>query len=497
MTIADLAGAWWPRTIRQLTAACMVTGLILTSPNTHATTAAALPEPSFSVRKGHGRVLQFNKPLKTILVADDTVADVKALSPGVVYLHGNAVGSTNLVALDGNHRTVGTFTVVVSPEGGEEGNDIAIKATGGRLRGSGMVSDVGEAVDVNAMLVSSSAGIPLNLTTYMPSTQVNIRVRFAEVSREKLLRHGVNLAGLFSSGNIRFALATGTPFPTDSSTNLFGAGIGATGYSMDALIDAMQANGALEILAEPNITAMTGTTASFLAGGEIPIPVPVNRDLVGIQYKTYGISLSVTPTLLPNDRIALDVTPEVSTISPTSSLEIAGTTVPSFLVRRVDTRVEMGSGQTFAIAGLFQKSSSNDIRKLPVLGDIPVLGALFRSRRFQRNETELVVLITPYLVRPVSDDRLQVPLGRCQKPTGAMPSESDGMPDCVNPANLESMVEQPADLRRGRTPGPAMAVPVAKAVERYLDAGERKQTADPAHTLRSIGDKVNERSSGR
>src|SRR5690606_40281894 len=155
---------------------------------------------------------------------------------------------------------------------------------------------------------------------------------------------------------------------------------------------------------------VTGHTASFLAGGEIPVPVPVNSDLVGIEYKSYGVSLVFTPTLLPNDRISLQVRPEVSTLSSAGLVEIAGVDVPSFNVRRADTQVEVGSGQPFAIAGLFQRGNSTDSNKLPLLGDLPILGNLFRSKRFQRNETELVILITPYLVQPVSEKTTASPL---------------------------------------------------------------------------------------
>jgi len=143
---------------------------------------------------------------------------------------------------------------------------------------------------------------------------------------------------------------------------------------------------------------------------EVAIPVPVNRDLVGIEYKSFGVSLLFNPTLLPNGRIALQVRPEVSSVVSGGTVDFGNFHVPSFSVRRADTRVEVGSGQTFAIAGLFQRESSQDIEKLPLLGDLPILGNLFRSKRFQRNETELVILITPYLVEPVRSRTLATPL---------------------------------------------------------------------------------------
>jgi pilus assembly protein CpaC len=231
-------------------------------------------------------------------------------------------------------------------------------------------------------------------------------VRFAEVARDDLLQHGVNWNALFRNGSFTFGIAQGSGLLPVSP----GTGASSQADRVEAVIEALQGKGVLKVLAEPNITAISGKTASFLAGGEIPVPVPVGRDIVGIEYKAYGVSLSVTPTVLPGDRIALDVRPEVSSLSPASGVRVGGVDIPAFLVRRVDTRVEMGSGQTFAIAGLFEQRSSDALRKLPLLGDVPILGHLFRSRRFQRNQTELVVLITPYLVRAASADALATPL---------------------------------------------------------------------------------------
>jgi pilus assembly protein CpaC len=173
---------------------------------------------------------------------------------------------------------------------------------------------------------------------------------------------------------------------------------------------------------------MTGQTASFLAGGEVAVPVPVNSDLVGIEYKQFGVSLLFSPTVLPNDRIALQVRPEVSSLMGSSTVSVGGYQVPSFRVRRADTRVEVGSGQTFAIAGLFQRESSQDVEKVPMLGDLPILGNLFRSKRFQRNETELVILITPYLVQPVRARTLATPLdARPSATTASAGPRSGGM----------------------------------------------------------------------
>lgn len=370
---------------------------------------------------GEGRILRFAAPVESVFIADNAIADIRIVSPGVAYVFGKTDGQTNLLALDARQVSQGAVRVSVSPAIGatlqqrNPGNQVQVHSQGKRLLASGTVADLDSAIELNALLVSSAPpGVPpINAATYPGSPQVNIRVRFAEVSREQLLRYGVNWNALINSGSFSFGLITGGPLASSAvagATNLLSAGFNSSSASVDVLLDALQSNGFLEILAEPNITALSGQTASFLAGGEIPVPVPVGNELIGIDYKSFGVSLQFTPTLLPNKRIGLQVRPEVSSLSSTSQVQISGFSVPSFQVRRADTRVEVGSGQTFAIAGLFQRSSSQDIDKLPLLGDVPVLGNLFRSKRFQRSETELVILITPYIVEPVADRSLATPL---------------------------------------------------------------------------------------
>jgi pilus assembly protein CpaC len=238
---------------------------------------------------------------------------------------------------------------------------------------------------------------PINDTTIAGSQQVNIRVRFAEVSRDDVQRLGIG-----SSAGIAF---------------------GGSGSEVDALVGAMQRNGMMTILAEPNLTAVTGKPASFLAGGEIPIPTPGNQaGQITVQYKPFGVSLEFTPTLVRTNRIGLRVRPEVSSLSRVGAVKANGVDLPSLMVRRADTTVEVASGQTFAIAGLFQRQMSLDYEKTPELGDLPILGALFRSARYRRDETELVILITPVLVKPVRDRGLATPLDRPKPPPPPAPA---------------------------------------------------------------------------
>jgi pilus assembly protein CpaC len=188
------------------------------------------------------------------------------------------------------------------------------------------------------------------------------------------------------------------------------------GTDLLGTLDLMQNDGFVTTLAEPTLTALSGETASFLAGGEFPIPVSQALGSVTIEYKQYGVGLAFTPIVLNDGRISMRVRPEVSELNDAGSVKLNGFVVPALTTRRAETTVELGSGQSFMLAGLLQNRNNNSIEKAPVLGDIPILGALFRSTSYQRNETELVIIVTPYLVRPVSG-QLAVPTQGYRAPT--------------------------------------------------------------------------------
>lgn len=398
-----------------------------------------------TVPVSQGRLLRFDEAVESVFIADPAIADVRVVSPEVVYVYGKRLGLTNLMAVAGanGQRQGGAgdqrltasmlLRVVNDPRPAEESleelnpnaSDTAnVTLFGRRAAAIGRVDTVQEAVDVAniAQTYSPPNQPPINSTTLDTSTQINIRVRFAEVSRNDLQSLGIdwNISG--GGGSFQFGLAKqtggGVSFPpTPGSSDLnpnFGFTVGNNNFNIEVLIEALKQNGMLHILAEPNLTAVTGETASFLAGGEVPVPVPQggNSDAVTVQYKPFGVSLLFTPTLVRTNRIGLKVKPEVSSIASTTTFAAAGFALPSFTVRRAETTVEVASGQTFAIAGLFQRQLSRDIEKFPLLGDVPVLGQLFTSERYQRNETELVILITPYLVEPVSDQKMATPLDR-------------------------------------------------------------------------------------
>jgi len=259
--------------------------------------------------------------------------------------------------------------------------------------------------------------VPVNRLKVATPLQVTLKVRIAEINRSVLKQMGVNLLASDPTSGFKFGLAQGggifLPAPGGDGKgagtvirNVIGSTLsGSTklfGLDLIASLDIAANDGVVSMLAEPNLTALSGETASFLAGGEFPIPVSQSLGAVTIEYKQYGVGLAFTPVVLGDGRISMRVRPEVSQLSDAGSVTLNGYVVPALTTRRAETTVELGSGQSFMIAGLLQNTANNSINKAPFLGDIPVLGALFRSTKFQKQETELVVIVTPYLVRPVS-----------------------------------------------------------------------------------------------
>jgi pilus assembly protein CpaC len=365
-------------------------------------TTSSSSRQSIELMVGHGRVLHLDEPAESVYMGDSTIADLRIVAPDVVYVYGRKIGSTNLIAISADQKVRANvaFRVVADPGSANKASrelqpttHTNLKLFGNRVVAVGPTRRVEEAVDVQnaADTFSPRDQPPINDTTIFGSQQINIRVRFAEVSREDVQNLGIG-----SSGGIEF---------------------GGGGKQVDALVGALQRNGMLTILAEPNLTASTGRPASFLAGGEVPIPTPANQaGQIGVQYKPFGVSLEFTPTLIGRNRIALRVRPEVSSLSKFGAVQANGIDLPSLMVRRADTTVEVASGQTFAIAGLFQRQMSLDYERTPEIADLPILGSLFRSARYRRDETELVILITPQHVKPVRDRGLATPLDRPAPP---------------------------------------------------------------------------------
>lgn len=356
-----------------------------------------LGQPSVDLTVGEGRVVRFDGPVDSVFVADPAVADLRVIAADVVYVYGKKAGQTNLIALTADKQVRASvkwrITINAQPLNDamrklQPTTTTELSLVNERVAVSGRARRVEEALDAEGVADSfSQPNQPvINRTTIDGSQQVNIRVRFAEVSRTEMQSLGFNWK-VFGGGGA-------------STVGLLGGRI-----DIEVLLEAMRRSGVLNILAEPNLTAVTGQTANFLAGGEMPVPVTQPGGTTTVSYKSFGVSLDFTPTIIATNRIALHVRPQVSAIANLGDLKAGGTTLPTFTVRRADTTVEVSSGETFAIAGLFQRQMTEDFDKFPGLGEVPVLSALFSSEHFRRNETELVILITPYLVKPVERGR--------------------------------------------------------------------------------------------
>ena len=379
-----------------------------------------------AVEVSSGQIVRFERSAGSIFVADPEVADVEVMSPSMVYVFGVQPGRTNLLAIDENDQIIANLQLSVHLPVGEVNQSINAASAGSAIRaqpaGNTMVL-TGEARSpveaADAMNIASAfAGdeAVINRTTVAGPNQVNLRVRIAEVSRSTVRDLGINWQGIIESGDFVFGLATGRDFINNAGqVVLTGASsLGFAGHSnettdINILLDAMEDAGFVSILAEPNLTAVSGEDASFLAGGEFPVVVPQDNGANTIEFKQFGVSLGFTPTILGDNRISLRVEPEVSELSELGSVSLGGFSVPSMTVRRAKTTVELGSGQSFAIAGLFQRNLADSLTALPVLSDLPVLGQLFRSQNYRSNQSELVIIVTPYLVEPPRDNRVVSP----------------------------------------------------------------------------------------
>jgi pilus assembly protein CpaC len=273
--------------------------------------------------------------------------------------------------------------------------------------------DAAEAQRLVQAYLGEGMQVVTRLRTAVP-LQVNLKVRIAEVNRSALKQIGVNLLSSDSTGGFRFGIGQGSPAPVNGLAGNIGTALGVSGklFGLDLLgtLDLLASDGLSTTLAEPNLTTLSGETASFLAGGEFPIPVSQGLGgAVSVEYKSYGVALAFSPVVLADGRISMRVRPEVSELTSEGALKLNGYDVPAIATRRAETTVELGSGQSFMLAGLLRSSNNNVISRAPFLGDLPILGTLFRSRNFRRSETELVIIVTPYLVRPVNG-KLTTPL---------------------------------------------------------------------------------------
>jgi pilus assembly protein CpaC len=396
---------------------------------------AAAPRGSAQIPANGGRItlevskgtlVRLSGPAATVFVANPEIADVQVKSPTLVYISAKAPGETVIYAVDASDAVLLNASILVEHDISRlrsslrqlaPGEPISADSVDGNLVLSGVVSDAGEADKVRALAASIAGEVKgsqiINRMTVATPNQVNLQVRISEVQVNKLNDIGVNWAKVGS--NLSFITRNPVTIGSElANTLIVGKAPGAI-----ATIDALTQEGFITDLAEPNLTAMSGQTASFLAGGEFPVPITGSAATTGgvptitVEFKSFGVSLAFTPTIIDATHLNLRVRPEVSQLSTVGQVSVPITstqtvTIPALTVRRAETSVELASGESFALAGLLQHTSQQLVSKVPWIGDIPIIGAVFRSDRFQRGETDLVVIVTPYLVQP-AQTRLAAP----------------------------------------------------------------------------------------
>jgi pilus assembly protein CpaC len=403
---------------------------------------AARPSETLNLSVGTGTLVRLSTPMSDLFVANDKIADVQVRSTNQLYIFGKERGETTVYATDKSGRVVYASNVRVGTNISSVDEMLRMAMPEAQIQATPMNNlvlltgtvaspdDAAEAKRLVQAYVGEQTQIVSRLRTAVP-LQVNLKVRIAEVNRSVLKQIGVNLLNSFSGDSFRIGVAQGQgiALPTPGSDRQFpptvvrspiGTTISGAGrlFGVDILssLDLAETDGLVTTLAEPNLTALSGETASFLAGGEFPIPVSQGvGGAITIEYKQYGVGLAFTPVVLADGRISMRVRPEVSELSNEGSLRLNGFEVPALTTRRAETTVELGSGQSFMLAGLLRASNQNSIEKAPFLGDLPILGTLFRSTRFRKAETELVIIVTPYLVRPVNG-RLATPVDGYRSP---------------------------------------------------------------------------------
>ena len=457
-----------------LTTACALAPLAAVPAGTVQAQSLTRPAQDIVLSIGRGELVTVPGNMADIFVANEAIADVQVKSQRQLYVFGRAGGETTVYASNSAGDIIWSANIRVGSNLDSVDQMLSLAMPDAQVSVATMGSntmlltgtvaapeDAAEAERLVSAFVGESTNVISRLKVATP-LQVNLQVRFAEVSRSLVRQLGVNLTSMDGTGGFQFGIGQGRPgfvgnLRTNSVTgvgnnpsvlipnpnyqivngvpvgepfievqgNSFNpispgttlAGVGRfLGLDLAGALDIGEREGLVTTLSQPNLTALSGETASFLAGGEFPIPISQGLGTATIEYKNYGVSLAYTPTVLSNGRISIRVRPEVSELSSQGSVVLNGFTVPALTTRRAETTVELGSGQSFMIAGLLSNNAQSTIDKAPGVADLPIIGSLFKSTEFRRGETELVIVVTPYLVEPVSDRDIVLPTDGYQAP---------------------------------------------------------------------------------
>ncbi|HEX8276631.1 MAG TPA: type II and III secretion system protein family protein [Longimicrobiaceae bacterium] len=407
---------------------------------------------ALTIARGTSTLVTSTTPIQRVSIGDPEVADAVVVSTREVLVNAKKLGSTTLIVWDTQGgRSLYQLEVTVDAAALERQlrtlfptQQIAVTASGNILILSGRVTDASVARRALEIARGTGATVIENLSI-PPARQVLLQVRFAEVSRSSALQLGTRFGG----GETSARLNPETPSEGDTFVETLSDGLVRLllfndNVQFSALVEALQTRGLFRSLAEPNLLAIEGKEASFLAGGEIPIPVPQGgqSNTVVVQFKEFGIRLRFTPRVTIAGNIRLEVAPEVSSLDYANAIQFSGFLIPALRTRRADTEIELRPGQTFAIAGLMDNAIQNNRGKIPFLGDIPILGPLFRSRDMQQSRTELLVLVTPQVVQP-GDQTQAVPTGEPEtwewdRPLRGAPPQGRGRPAEPLPAQPQT-----------------------------------------------------------
>ena len=400
------------------------------------------PSSALNVPMNRAVVVESDTPFTELSIANPGIADISSLSDRTIYVLGKEPGRTTLTLLGGDGRLITNVEVQVTPDIAEfkerltqilPGENIEVRTANNGIVLSGTVSSIARLDRAMELAQRYAPDRVSNLMSVGGTQQVMLKVRFAEMQRSvsKSLSSSIALQGTGLNGNLGLSggsntlnnsgsvenAFTGSVPSSNSNNGAFLFGFNAGGVEVGILLEALESRGVVRTLAEPNLTALSGQEAKFLAGGEYPIPVSQDNGAITIEYKPFGVELNFTPRVIDNDVINLELSAAVSSIDSTNGFTANGFTIDAFKRRETSTTVEMRDGESFAIAGLLQDDFMDLNGQVPWIGDIPILGALFRSAEYARNQTELVIIVTPHLVTPTRGEVLALPTDRVQPPS--------------------------------------------------------------------------------
>jgi pilus assembly protein CpaC len=390
------------------------------------------------------QIVNADRPIAKAMIGNDEIADILPLSSRSIYVLGKKVGTTSLTLYDAGGRVIAVMDVAVGPDVEALNSQLGDLVPGQNIRArisndaivlTGTVSSPAAAHTAERLARTYAGDKVVNMITVGSGQQVMLEVQFAEVDKSTGREIGVSAFGISNGGSFDMVAGRGSSLVPDNNGigvlkldsitgqgGVFRNSFGIGSLNLQGILNALETKGLSRTLARPTLVAISGERASFLAGGEFPIPIAQSGTTGGgaasitVEFKTFGVSLAFTPTVLSDNTIHLVVEPEVSEIDANASLTLNGITVPGLRTRRVSTTLELRDGESFAIAGLLQQDTKVNVSQLPILGSIPILGSLFRSTRYQKGETELLIVVTPRLVAPIKPEQVRLPTDRVRDP---------------------------------------------------------------------------------